>query len=98
MSGSVEYGKYVVNLYYFIFNVNLDFFFGYVVDMFGIDLVVFGVVEMINSGLVVLNEIGFSDVKICWDEKWIGDKSGVSIYKVVVKFKLGDFWVCGGYI
>ena len=66
--------------------------------MFGIDLAAFGAVEMTNSGPAAPNEIGFSDAKTRWDEKWTGDKSGVSIYKAAAKFKLGDFWARGGYI
>ncbi|CQJ13540.1 OprD family outer membrane porin [Yersinia enterocolitica] len=96
--GSAEYGKYVANLHHSTFNANLDFSSGYAADMFGIDLAAFGAVEMTNSGPAAPNEIGSSDAKTRWDEKWTGDKSGVSIYKAAAKFKLGDFWARGGYI
>ncbi|CCV60839.1 chitoporin ChiP [Yersinia enterocolitica] len=96
--GSAEYGKYVANLHHSTFNANLDFSSGYAADMFGIDLAAFGAVEMTNSGPAAPNEIGFSDAKTRWDEKWTGDKSGVSIYKAAAKFKLDDFWARGGYI
>lgn len=95
---SPDYGKYKANLHHSTFNANLDFSSGYLGDFFGIDLAAFGAVELNNSGPAAPNEIGFSDAKSRWDEKWTGDRSGVSIYKAAAKFKLGHFWAQGGYI
>lgn len=95
----IDGDKYKINFFYFIWNVNLDFQFGYVVDMFGFDIVVFIVIEMVENGdSGYLNEIVFLLCNKVYDEDYFGDKSGISLYKVVVKFKYGLVWVCVGYI
>lgn len=95
----IDGDKYKINFFYFIWNVNFDFQFGYVVDMFGLDIVVFMVIEMVENGdSFYLNEIVFLKSNKVYDEDWFGDKSGISLYKVVVKFKYGLVWVRVGYI
>lgn len=95
----IDGDKYKINFFYVIWNVNLDFQFGYVVDMFGLDIVVFIVIEMVENGdSGYLNEIVFLKKNKGYDEDYFGDKSGISFYKVVVKFKYGLVWVCVGYI
>lgn len=95
---SEKYGQYQQNLHHSTFNGNLDFSSGYAADMFGVDFAVFGALEMSNSGPAAPNEIGFSDAGGRWDEKWTGDRSGVSIYKAALKFKYDDFWLRAGYL
>ncbi|NHW59593.1 ChiP family protein, partial [Escherichia coli] len=89
--------KYKANLHHSTFNANLDFSSGYLGNFIGIDLAAFGAAELNNSGPAAPNEIGFSDAKSRWDEKWTGDRSGMSVYKAAAKFKLGNFWAQGGY-
>ncbi|CAK9885727.1 MAG: Chitoporin [Candidatus Erwinia impunctatus] len=64
----------------------------------GVDLAVFGALEMSNKGPASPNEIGFSDSKTRWDEKWTGDRNGASIYKAALKFKADDYWLRAGYL
>ncbi|MEQ4925181.1 chitoporin ChiP [Proteus hauseri] len=96
--GSPDHGKYKANLHHSSANANLDFSSGYLADFIGIDLAAFGALELNTSGPAAPNEIGFSDAKSRWDEKWTGDRSGMSVYKAAAKFKLGNFWAQGGYI
>lgn len=90
--------KYEDNLKHSTFNASLDFSSGYLADMVGLDLGVYGALELSNSGPAHPNEIGFSNSKSPWEEKWEGDRSGLSFYKAALKFKSGPFWARGGYI
>lgn len=94
--GSPDHGKYKANLHHSSANANLDFSSGYLGNFIGIDLAAFGALELNTSGPAAPNEIGFSDAKSRWDEKWTGDRSGMSVYKAAAKFKLGNFWAKGG--
>lgn len=95
---SDKYGQYQQNLHHSTFNANLDFSSGYAADFIGLDLAVMGALEMSNSGPAAPDEIGFSDAKNRWDEKWTGDKNGASLYKAAVKFKVKDYWLRAGYL
>ncbi len=95
---SDKYKKYVDNLKHSTVNASLDFSSGYFQDVIGLDLAAFTAIELSNSGPAAPNEIGFSDAKTRWDEKWTGDRSGVSVYKAAAKMKYGPFWGRGGYI
>ncbi|MGE9550820.1 chitoporin ChiP [Erwinia amylovora] len=95
---SDKYGQYQQNLHHSTFNGNLDFSSGYAADFIGLDLAAFGAVELSNKGPAAPNEIGFSDAKTRWDEKWTGDKNGASIYKAAVKLKHHNYWLRGGYL
>ncbi|CAK7036831.1 MAG: Chitoporin [Providencia sp.] len=95
---SDKYKKYADNLKHSTFNASLDFSSGYFQDSIGLDLAGFTAIELSNSGPAAPNEIGFSDAKTRWDEKYKGDRSGVSIYKAAAKMKYGPFWGRGGYI
>lgn len=95
---SDKYNQYQQNLHHATFNANLDFSSGYLADFIGLDLAVMGALEMSNSGPAAPDEIGFSDAKNRWDEKWTGDKNGASIYKAAVKFKVNDYWLRVGYL
>lgn len=95
----IDGDKYKINFFYFIWNVNFDFQFGYVVDMFGFDIVAFTAIEMAENGdSFYSNEIAFLKSNKVYDEDWFGDKSGISLYKVAVKFKYGSVWARVGYI
>ncbi|MGQ7951570.1 ChiP family protein, partial [Providencia huashanensis] len=89
---SDKYKKYADNLKHSTFNASLDFSSGYFQDFIGLDLAGFTAIELSNSGPAAPNEIGFSDAKTRWDEKYKGDRSGVSIYKAAAKMKYGPFW------
>lgn len=95
---SDKYGNYQQNLHHSTFNGSLDFSSGYLADFIGLDLAAFGALEMSGKGPAAPNEIGFSDAKTRWDEKWGGDKNGASIYKAALKFKQGDYWLRAGYL
>lgn len=95
---SDKFGQYQQNLHHSTFNSNLDFSSGYVADIIGLDLAVFGALEMSDKGPAAPNEIGFSDANTRWDEKWSGDKNGTSLYKAALKVKLNDFWLRAGYL
>lgn len=91
-------GQYQQNLHHATFTGSLDFSSGYAADFIGLDLAAFGVVEMSDKGPAAPNEIGFSDAKTRWDEKWMGDRNGASIYKAAVKIKYRNLWFHGGYL
>lgn len=91
-------GKYRQNLHHTTFNGSLDFSSGYAAELIGLDLGAYNVVELSNKGPAAPNEIGFSDARSRWDEKWTGDKNGVTIYKAAVKLKYRDYWFHGGYL
>ncbi len=93
-----HYGQYRANLHHSTLNTSLDYQSGYAADFIGLDLAVFGAVELANSGPAAPNEIGFSDARTRWDEEWSGDKSGASIYKAAVKLKWSDYWLRAGYL
>ncbi|WP_040690914.1 chitoporin ChiP [Providencia burhodogranariea] len=95
---SDKYKKYVDNLKHSSANASLDFSSGYFQDVIGLDLAAFTAVELSNGGPAAPNEIGFSNAKSRWDEKWNGDTSGFSVYKAAAKMKYGPFWGKGGYI
>ncbi|MBV4368662.1 chitoporin ChiP [Erwinia phyllosphaerae] len=95
---SYKYGQYQQNLHHSTFNGSLDFSSGYAADVVGLDLAAFGVAELSGKGPAAPNEIGFSEAKTRWDEKWSGDKNGSSIYKAALKLKYADYWLRGGYI
>lgn len=95
---SDKFGQYQQNLHHSTFNSNLDFSSGYVADIIGLDLAVFGALEMSDKGPAAPNEIGFSDANTRWDEKWSGDKNGASLYKAALKLKLNDYWLRAGYL
>lgn len=95
---SENYGKYQQNLHHSTFNAALDFQSGYAADLIGLDLGVYGAVEMANSGPAAPNEIGFSKGSTRWDEKWDGDRSGASFYKAALKGKYENYWWRAGYI
>lgn len=95
---SPHYGKYQQNLHHATFNAALDYQSGFAADLLGIDVAVFSALEMFNGGPAAPNEIGFSDARTRWDEKWSGDKNGASIYKAALKGKYRDYWLRAGYI
>lgn len=97
-AGSDKYGQYQQNLHHSAFNGSLDFSSGYAADFIGLDLAAFGAVELSGKGPAAPNEIGFSDAKTRWDEKWGGDKNGASIYKAALKLKHQNYWLHGGYL
>lgn len=96
---NANYGNYVTNLTHSTANINLDFSSGYVWDVVGLDLVVFGALEIADAhDSAHPNEMAFSSANRTYDEDWMGDKSGVSLYKAALKFKTGPFWLRAGYI
>lgn len=95
---SEHYGQYQPNLHHATVNGSLDFNSGYAADIIGLDLALFGAIEMSNSGPATPNEIGFSRAKHRWEEEWGGDRSGVSLYKAALKMKADDYWLRAGYI
>lgn len=97
-AASDKYGQYQQNLHHTSLNASLDFSSGYAADLIGLDMAVFGVVELSNKGPAAPNEIGFSDAKTRWDESWSGDKNGLSLYKAALKMKYQDYWLRGGYL
>ncbi|QKJ86384.1 Chitoporin [Paramixta manurensis] len=96
--GSKDYGQYQTNLHHSTFNGSLDFSSGFAGDLVGLDLAAFGALELSSHGPAAPNEIGFSESKTRWDERWRGDKNGASIYKAAIKFHVGDYWLRGGYL
>lgn len=78
---SQHQGEYQANLHHTSLNSNLDYQSGYAGDWIGMDLAVFGAVELSNSGPAAPNEIGFSKSHSRWNEKWNGDSSGASVIK-----------------
>lgn len=95
---SEHFGQYQQNLHHSTFNAALDYSSGYAAEIIGVDLAVFGALEMFNGGPAAPNEIGFSDAKTRWEERWTGDKNGASLYKATVKLKYDDLWLHGGYL
>lgn len=95
---SNKYGQYQQNLHHSTFNGNIDFSSGYASDFIGLDLAAFGAVELSSKGPAAPNEIGFSDAKTRWNEKWTGDENGASIYKAAIKLKHHNYWLRGGYL
>lgn len=95
---SEKYGQYQQNLHHSTFNGSLDLSSGYFADVMGVDLALFGALEMANSGPAAPNEIGFSDAKTRWNERWSGDRSGTSLYKAALKMKHDDIWLRAGYL
>lgn len=95
---SVHYGQYQQNLHHSTANAALDFSSGFAAGTLGIDFAAFSALEMFDGGAAAPNEIGFSDAKTRWDERWSGDKNGTSIYKAALKLKYNDLWLRGGYI
>ncbi|MBP2198386.1 chitoporin ChiP [Pantoea cypripedii] len=93
-----KYGQYDANLHHASANASLDFSSGYLANFIGLDLAAFGALELTNSGPAAPNEIGFSDARTRWDEKWTGDKSGASLYKAALKTKWQDNWLRAGYL
>jgi len=97
-SASDKRGHYQQNLHHTTLNGSLDFSSGYAAEFIGLDLAAFGAVELANKGPAAPNEIGFSDANSRWEEKWTGDKNGISIYKAALKLKYQDYWLRGGYL
>ena len=95
---SEHYGEYQANLHHSTFNGSLDFSSGYAADFIGLDVALFGALEMSNSGPAAPNEIGFSNARTRWDEEWSGDRSGTSLYKAAIKMKADDYWLRAGYL
>jgi len=95
---SDKYGQYQQNLHHATFNGSIDFSSGYAADFIGLDLAAFAAIELSSKGPAAPNEIGFSEAKTRWDEKWAGDKNGTSIYKVAMKIKQQNYWFYGGYL
>lgn len=95
---SQHYGQYQQNLHHSTFNAALDYQSGYASDIIGLDVGVFGALEMFNGGPAAPNEIGFSDARTRWDENWSGDKNGASLYKAALKGKYNNYWLRAGYI
>ncbi|MEX9611304.1 OprD family outer membrane porin [Providencia manganoxydans] len=90
--------KYSDNLKHSSANVALDFSSGYIQDFIGFDFTGFYAFELSNAGPAAPNEIGLSDAKTVWDEKWKGDRSGFTFTKAATKLKAGPFWANVGYI
>lgn len=95
---SDKYGQYEQNLHHSTFNANLDFSSGYFADFIGLDLAGFSAVELSNAGPAAPNEIGLSNAKGRWEERWDGDRSGFSFYKAALKIKHDNYWLRGGYL
>lgn len=90
--------KYESNLKHSTINAELNFQSGYAYDVIGIELGGYVSVEFNNGGPAYPNEIGFSDANKRWDEKWTGDKSGVSYYKAQINLKKNNYWAKMGYL
>ncbi len=96
---SPHYDTYTTNLSHSTMNLNLDYASGYVEDMLGLDLGIYGAIELAESqDSAHPNEIAFSKSDRTYDENWSGDKSGLSFYKAALKFKRGPAWARAGYI
>ncbi|MFS2223508.1 chitoporin ChiP [Pantoea sp. B65] len=91
-------GEYQNNLHHSTANGSLDFKSGYAADIAGLDLGVYGAAELASSGPAAPDEIGFSKAKTRWDERWSGDKGGLSFYQAAVKLKHHGWWMRGGYL
>lgn len=97
-ANSEHYREYRANLHHATVNSSLDFSSGYAADFIGLDAALFGALEMSHSGPAAPNEIGFSKANNRWDEEWVGDRSGVSLYKAALKMKTQDYWLRAGYL
>lgn len=95
---SPHHGQYQQNLHHATFNGSLDFSSGFYDDAIGLDLAAFSALELSNSGPAAPNEIGFSAAKTRWNERWSGDRSGISLYKAAIKLKYDDIWLRAGYL
>lgn len=95
---SDRYGQYAPNLHHATINGALDFSSGYAADWLGLDLGVYGALELKHSGPAAPNEIGFSDAATRWQEAWQGDRSGLSMYKAALKMQHDGYWLHAGYI
>lgn len=95
---SPHHGQYQQNLHHATFNGSLDFSSGFHDDVIGLDLAAFSALELSNSGPAAPNEIGFSAAKTRWNERWSGDRSGISLYKAAIKLKYDDIWLRAGYL
>lgn len=99
ISGEEGHAKgYQQNLHHATFNGSLDYSSGYFKDVIGLDLAIFGALETFNSGPAAPNEIGFSDARTRWDERWTGDHNDISLYKAALKLKSDPFWLRAGYL
>lgn len=95
----IETSEFKTNLSHATWNANLDFQSGWLGDMFGLDLAAFTAIEMAESHASGHpNEIAFSSSNRAYSEDWLGDKSGISLYKAAAKFKHGPVWARAGYI
>jgi hypothetical protein len=94
----VATGEFEDNLTHTSANANLDFTSGYFADTIGFDVAAFAAIEFSDAGPAYPNEIGLSEAETRWDEKWVGDRGGVNLYKAAIKVKSGDLWARGGYI
>lgn len=97
-SANEYHGEYRAHLHHATLNSNLAYQSGYAAGWVGVDFALYGAAELANSGPAAPNEIGFSQARRRWDEKWRGDTSGVSIYQAALKFKFNDNWMRTGYI
>ncbi|OXS28669.1 MAG: hypothetical protein BCS36_02200 [Desulfovibrio sp. MES5] len=93
----VKTETYEENLNHSSLQGNVEFNSGFAGGVLGADFGVFGSHDLFNSGAVD-HEMGFVPWSNPWHPDWskTSTKDGSSIYKAVVKAKLGNFWTRAG--
>lgn len=95
---SPHYGEYQTNLHHSTATTRLDYQSGYLNDFIGIDIGVFGSVDLFEGSTAHSNEISFSHGQNMWDDSGVGDENGLDVYLAALKIKNNNYWLRAGYI
>ncbi len=96
---NVDTGHYGVNLSHATTQLALDFESGYLGEVIGLDLGVFGSLDFYNDGSPD-HEMNFFPWRDPWHPDWgtRKTKDAGSLYKALVKVKAGHLWARAGYL
>lgn len=95
---NVETRQYENNLNHATLTANLDFTSGFLGDVIGFDIAVFGTHDIKNTGSPD-HEMNFFPWGDPWHPDWSQSnaRDGTSVYKAAVKLKAGPVWAKAGY-
>lgn len=91
-------GDYATNLNHASLQANADFVSGYLGNVLGFDVGIFGSHDLFNHGAVD-HEMGFEPWHDPWHPDWDNTSTldAFSVYKAAVKLKAGPVWAQAGY-
>ncbi len=95
---NIDTGRYERNLQHATVQGNVEFNSGFIGNVIGLDVGVFGSADVMNHGAVD-HEMSFVPWGDPWHPNWnkTSTEDGASVYKALLKAKVGNFWGKAGY-